>query len=209
MIFLSDSGSQYSTSRLNNNMDAVIAQLFTSYLGKIRTFNETEATIKIVPFPAESNYRCSQLFPQKRRNDKSKELLHDEHKRSKFFYDPATLYLFMKGPALTCNKLMSGGKGQLVVPYVNTNAEYQPDQLMFSMNSDELDQFFSAKKYALAAVLSKKISGNGYARQQFVDKADNFFGNGTIESNNGTLGGMPVHIRVMQHKRKVSTEYCV
>lgn len=189
-------------------MDAVIAQLFTSYHGKIRTFNKTEATIKVVPFLAESNYRCSQMF-QKRRNDKSKDILLDEHKRSKLFYDPATLYLFMKmkGPALTCNRLMSGGQGQLVVPYVNTNAEYQPDNLMFSMNSGELDQFFSSKKYALAAVLAKKISGNGYARVQFVDKADKFFGNGTIESNNGTLGGMPVHIRVMQHKRKVSTEY--
>ena len=113
----------------------------------------------------------------------------------------------MIGPALNCNKLISGGPGQLVVPYVNTNAEYQPDKLMFSMNSDELDQFFSSKKYALSAVLAKKISGNGYARIQFVDKADKLFGNGTIESNNGTLGKMPVHIRVMQHKRKVSTKY--
>ncbi len=186
-------------------MDAVIARLFTNYLGKIRTFNETEATIKIVPFLAESNNRCSQMF-NRRRNDKSIDILLDEHKRSKLFYDPATLYL-MRGPALNCNRLVSGGAGQLVVPYVNTNAEYQPDKLMFSMNSEELDQFFSSKKYALAAVLAKKISGNGYARVQFVDKADKLFGNGTIESNNGTLGGMPVHIQVMQHKRKVSTKH--
>lgn len=185
-------------------MDAVMARLFTSYRGKIRTFNETEATIKIVPFLAASNYRCSQF--NKRRNDNSTDILLDEHKRSKLFYDPATLYLFMRGPALNCNKLASGGPGQLVVPYVNTNAEYQPDKLMFSMNSDELDQFFSSKKYALSAVFGKKISGNGYARIQFVDKADKLFGNGTIESNNGTLGKMPVHIRVMQHKRKMVGE---
>ena len=54
-------------------MDAVIARLFTSYRGKIRTFNETEATIKIVPFLAASNYRCSQL--NKGRNDNSTDIL--------------------------------------------------------------------------------------------------------------------------------------
>ena len=143
-------------------MDAIIARLFTSYRGKIRTFNETEATIKIVPFLAASNYRCSQF--NKRRNDNSTDILLDEHKRSKLFYDPATLYLFMRGPALNCNKLSSGGPGQLVVPYVNTNAEYQPDKLMFSMNSDELDQFFSSKKWFLSKFLTLNLRYWRYVR---------------------------------------------
>ena len=72
------------------------------------------------------------------------------------------------------------------------------------MNQADLDNFLSNKKYALSAVFAEKISGNGYARKEFVAKADWFFGNGTLEHNNGTLGGMPVDITIIREKRKVS-----
>jgi len=90
--------------------------------------------------------------------------------------------------------------GQLVLPYVNTNLDYQPDKIISSMNAADLGHFLRQKKFALAAVFSRKISGNGYARLRFSDRVDSFFGNGTLVWNNGTLGGMPVSIHIEHRK---------
>lgn len=206
-------GSQYSTARLNNNMDAVIARLFLSYGGDLRTFNITEATIKVVPFPQISDGRCVMAKKGPRqvaiKQQETKKLLSD---RLKIFVDDNQmhlhdhLFLFMSDQSLTVDRLPSYHPGQLVVPYVNTNAEYQPDKLISNMNPVELDRFFSEKRYALAAVFAAKISGNGYARKEFAEKADSYFGNGTLLHNNGTLAGMPVEIIVIQERRKMVGE---
>ena len=192
--------SQYSTARLNNNMDAVIAHLVTKYYGAFRTFNASEAVIKVVPFPYTTNYRCA-LYQRGRKNDNTEILLGE-------FQTNLTaeniLFLMNDKSKLYADRLPSNRPGHLVIPYANTNKEYQPNSYIFRMNQADLDNFLSNKKYALSAVFAEKISGNGYARKEFVAKADWFFGNGTLEHNNGTLGGMPVDITIIREKRKVS-----
>ena len=195
--------SQYSTSRLNNNYDAVVAGLFIDYWGTLRTFNVTEAIVKVVPFPAMSNFRCT-LY-SKRSGDDSLNLLLNHHNQT-HLHDHLFLSVKNDRTPLSVDRSPSYRAGQLVVPYANTNAEYQPDKLISSMNADQLDRFYSAKRYALAAVFSKTISGNGYARLAFAEKADTYFGNGTILHKNGTLGGMPVEIIVIREKRKMVGE---
>ncbi|KAL9191183.1 hypothetical protein ACHAXT_000889 [Thalassiosira profunda] len=190
--------SQYSTARLNNNIDSVLARLFLDYHGRFRTFNATaRGSLKVVPFPAVSNERCNMHW-RRGREDPSTELLLGNN----WTHLHDHLFLFMNAKSdmakLSVDKVPSKRTGQLVVPYVNTNAEYQPNKVASRMTQ----RFFSGKKYALAAVFSEKISGNGYARKEFVEKADSFFGNGTIAHNNGTLGDLPVRVIVIQEKRK-------
>lgn len=198
--------SQYSGSaRLNNNMDAVITQLFVNYYGSLRTFNISEATVKVVPFAALSDSRC--IFHTNKRHDNSRQLVLDTnltklHDHLFFFVPEAKLFVEKYGEG-------HNRPGQLVVPYANTNSEYQPPNLFSSMNTKELDQFFAAKKFALAALFSARISGRADDRVAFATKADAFFGNGTIEHGNGTLGGMPVQVSVIQEKRKVSLTYII
>jgi len=191
--------SQYSTARLNNNMDAVIAHLVTKYYGAFRTFNASEAAIKVVPFPYTTNYRCA-MYQRGMKNDNT-EILEEFQKN---LMTENILFLMNDKSKLYAEKSPSNRPGHLVIPYANTNKEYQPNSYIFRMNQADLDNFLSNKKYALSAVFAEKISGNGYARKEFVAKADWFFGNGTLEHNNGTLGGMPVDITIIREKRKVS-----
>jgi len=196
--------SQYSTARLNNNYDAVVARLFINYLGILRTHNISEAIFKVVPFPANSNTRCNMY--NKRSGDNSVNILLDHYNTTPNLHDHLFLSLRNDHAPLFLDRLPSQSRGHLVVPYANTNAEYQAGKSISSMNTYQLDRFFSAKKVALAAVFSKKISGNGYARVKFAEKAEQYFGNGTLLHGNGTLGGMPVDITVIQEKRKMVGE---
>ena len=91
--------------------------------------------------------------------------------------------------------------GHIVIPYANTHPEYQPNQFFqLQLQPDELNQRhsktasinqstspFKDKRYALSAVLSKDISGNGQIRKQFLDNIENYFPNRQI-------GGMPIRI---------------
>eukprot|EP00584_Thalassiosira_punctigera_P024351 CAMPEP_0172574100 /NCGR_PEP_ID=MMETSP1067-20121228/136531_1 /TAXON_ID=265564 ORGANISM="Thalassiosira punctigera, Strain Tpunct2005C2" /NCGR_SAMPLE_ID=MMETSP1067 /ASSEMBLY_ACC=CAM_ASM_000444 /LENGTH=560 /DNA_ID=CAMNT_0013366723 /DNA_START=93 /DNA_END=1775 /DNA_ORIENTATION=+ len=191
----------YSTARLNSNMDAVIARLLTNYRGALRTFKETEATVKVVPFPDGSNVRCN-LLKRRGDSDRSHQILLDTNQTKLTDH----LFLFLEEAKLLVHKWGDARPGKLVIPYVNTNAEYQPQRLISSMSPRELDDFFAKKSYALAAVFSAKISGAGGYREAFAERADSFFGNGTLDGKNGTLGGMPVEINIIQEKREMVWE---
>lgn len=194
-------GSRYSTYRLNSIYDSVLARIFTDYIGAFRTTNATKDTLKIVPYPAWSTHD--------KLGSPSKELRGCIHERTEILALQSMsvshlddhLFLYNLGGKLTV--FVPGGiskrPGDLVLPYVNTNLEYQPNTIISSMNPAELNLFLEKKRFALAAVFSKKISGNGYARLRFTDRVDAFFGNGTLRWNNGTLASMPVAIHIV-HK---------
>jgi len=140
--------SQYSTTRLNNNYDAVLARLFTNYCGPFRTFNITEAIVKVVPFPAVSNGLCN-VYSRNRRDDSLNLLL--DHYNNTDLHDHLFLSVKNDHTPLFLDRLPSKGPGQVVVPYVNINVEYQTGNLISSMNTDQLDNFFSTKTLTLAA----------------------------------------------------------
>lgn len=187
--------SPYSKKRTNYNVDSAMARLFIDYIGPLRTNNISEATLKIVPYPGSWwNGQCSSWYGM----PTDQNILAIQNSGTISLTDPSTLFLSMNNHAkLSVDFTVTKRPGQLVIPYLNTGLEYQPDHLISSMNPLELDGFYNNKIYALAAVYSPKISGNGYARRDFTAKIDDFFGNGTMKYNNGTLGDMKVYIRVI------------
>ena len=191
-------GSRYSTCRLNGIYDSVLARIFTSYMGAFRTTNTTEATLQIVPYPAWSTHGESGAP-----SNHFRRCIHDETEITTLLSmsvqhldDHLFLYRSLGKLTISAPLAMSNRPGELVLPYVNTNLEYQPNKILSSMKPADLNLFLKKKRFALAAIFSKRISGNGYARLQFTDKVDSFFGNGTLRWNNGTLGGMPVVVHI-------------
>eukprot|EP00581_Thalassiosira_minuscula_P014975 CAMPEP_0183731908 /NCGR_PEP_ID=MMETSP0737-20130205/36833_1 /TAXON_ID=385413 /ORGANISM="Thalassiosira miniscula, Strain CCMP1093" /LENGTH=492 /DNA_ID=CAMNT_0025964761 /DNA_START=201 /DNA_END=1679 /DNA_ORIENTATION=- len=187
--------SPYSKRRNNYNIDSVMARLFTEYFGPLRTSNVSHATLKIVPFPGSWwNGHCLSWFG----GDQSNNLKLLQKSSEISLTDASTLFFFMnKAATLSVDFLATSRPGELVIPYVNANIEYQPDRLISNMNSTQLEKFYTNKVYALAAVYSVKIHGNGYARRDFTARIDEFFGNGTRKYNNGTLGDRKVYIEVI------------
>lgn len=131
-----------------------MARLFTSYSGSFRTFNVSEATMKVVPFPGSTwNEKCGTWNKTGSRNDEVNALRTSGEIN---LNEPSTLHLFLTDHAkLSVDKLPSARPGHLVVPYVNTHLEYQPDKLISSMTPTELDHFFSSKKFALSAIFGE------------------------------------------------------
>jgi hypothetical protein len=86
-----------------------------------------------------------------------------------------------------------GGR-HFVVPYVNTNREYQPAQLI----RQQQEEFFAHRNYSLVSFMSAKISGNGQMRQEFMNRSQELIGD--------TLGGLPVHVSDMDQGRKLQSE---
>jgi hypothetical protein len=191
-------GSHYSDRRLNRNADAVLARLFLNYQGPLRTFNPRRASIFIVPYPASSQKECFRV----KHASKLKAAL-TQHERAllktlEFWKEAPTRHLFLYSGGLDHSYLseyiqrskgsmiaMLGPRrrpGHLVIPYANTHSHYQPNSLPQTLRAG-----FHNKRYALSAVLSKEISGNGQIRKDFLEKADVWFSQNQIH-------GLPVKI---------------
>ena len=80
------------------------------------------------------------------------------------------------------------------MPYVNTNAEYQPPQLI---EREHLEQIHRPRVFSLAARLSTQISGNPGVRIEFMNDMQ----------NRTHLGGLPVNVGKTAHRlREFSME---
>ncbi len=118
----------YSTARLNSNMDAVIARLLTNYRGALRTFKETEATVKVVPFPEGSNVRCN-LLKRRGDSDRSHQILLDTNQTKLTDH----LFLFLEEAKLLVHKWGDARPGKLVIPYVSFRGDLPAQKRFFEV----------------------------------------------------------------------------
>jgi len=189
----------YNLYRTNFNNDVVLLKRFLSY--EYVTKDPREADIFIVPYPHKSHCLCRQNNPTKIMCSYSYKFIDKEIiERMEYFKNYTSKHLFIfgsdwnlanpplrkktplhlsLGPADGCRKQgmdVNGNCGSLVVPYVNTDSEYQPNNLNALSRSWWLDRH---RFYGLAAIMGtpKHLK----VRMEFFENAtallgDNIFG---------------------------------
>ena len=197
------SHSQYSTRRLNNNMDLVLSKLFSEYEGEMQETRFDQSDVFVVPFAMSSFTSAGPSKVRKRQFRDMNELLLDhleswnqknETQRGAHLFfqsDNKGLLRSMEiGMLATVEELIPKNSTQkrLVVPFVNTNSEYRPQAVMTRLRDET---FFQQKNVSLAAVFSPVISGRSDLRQEFALNATDLFGDNIL--------GLPVVIRLL-HK---------
>ena len=203
---------QYNARRMNRNSDGVLTKLFQDYEGPLRTTESSQATIFVAPYPTHAWYECYKPHGMRLSKKKvSREVLEKYLFPSlQYLNRSSTKHLFfqtqdvggfhqLQDPvvaSIAAPRRTKGGK-TVIMPYVNTNAEYQPDRL-HGANSIDWNSLFQRKNLSLAAVMSPKIAGDSRPRQQFMNRSGDLIEHG--------LGGMPVHITGFLNKRKLPNE---
>lgn len=206
------SSGYYSSRRFNRNGDVILSQLFSEYKGKLRTYDANEAHVFIVPYASTADCACrntkARCFKIKSHMIAENVLDHLEH------LSPATLsrHVFFNSaqgdvaqPTMREMPLLVGmepmrdmmiqgeNSGQVIMPYANTNEQYQPKHFLGRSGSDisalpwksSLD-----RRYAMSAFLFRTSikSDEQNVRQMFFDKAQRYV------SQNQTLGGRQVFV---------------
>jgi hypothetical protein len=198
---IQQSADKYSSRRLNRNVDVVLSQLFAEYDGPLRTYDPRNATLFVVPYPSTAWFLCfgarkaaqqktsvshleTTLFPSLTFWSPSDPVSQQRH----VFWQSGEGHLQDLEHAIVTSvntpRKKFGGR-HFVVPYVNTNREYQPAQLI----RQQQEAFFAHRNYSLVSFMSAKISGNGQMRQEFMNRSQELIGD--------TLGGLPVHVSDM------------
>lgn len=191
----------FSKKRLNFNADVALAKLLTEYNGKLRTYNPQTADVLIVPYPFAALRSCA----QHRQVQVADELLGElqfwnketAHKHlflsstDPLAYKPRT-QIHLKAPLIAtlghvqkACRAKANNCGQFVIPYMNTNEEYQPNRV-------GLDFWKPVEKrdFAVAAMYNVNISGNGQPRALFLAAV-----NQHLNTTDGRLAGLPIHVR--------------
>ena len=201
------SSGYYSSRRFNRNGDVILSRLFSEYKGGMRTYDTNEADVFIVPYASTADCACrntkARCFKIKSHMIAENVLDHLEH------LSPSTLprHVFFNSaqgdvaqpimremPLLAGMEPMRGmiaqgeNSGQVIMPYANTNEQYQPNHLMsFSGSKRSTLPWKSSldRKYAVSAFLFRtSIKSDGQnVRQIFFDKAQEYV------SQNQTIGG--------------------
>lgn len=206
--------SKYSDRRLNRNSDVVLAQLLDEYNGPMRTRNASEADLFVVPYPMGTQEMTMLTMRRKVQTQKLQQDFDQLVSELEFWNETTTtkhkhLFLFSGHDSVAVRAPLRAmiahvkKPGDIVVPYVNTLPEYQPQQSLSAMSETDLDLFFDSKKYSIAAVLSKRISGNGALRAALLENHTTWF-NGT-----DVVAGLPFRITDIAHKRKLPNESAV
>lgn len=203
------SSGYYSRRRFNRNGDVLLSKLFSEYQGKLRTYDPNEADVFVVPYASTADCACRNIkharcFKIKNHMIAEKVLDHLEH------LTPSTLarHVFFNSaqgdvaqPSMRKMPLLVGmepradmmplgaNSGQIIMPYVNTNEQYQPDHLL--KPDDRILKPSLERRYAVSAFLFRTSikSDEQNVRQVFFDAAQEY------ASQNKTLGGRLVYVR--------------
>jgi hypothetical protein len=167
---VSVSNSPYSKRRFNRNGDVVIAKALLEYSGSLRTYDATKADVFIVPYPSSAHCACVSggLAQCQLRNL----YLQDNLFVNLAYLNNSTLnrHVFLtSGQSEVSQHLISQlplvvaleprendcpfkrNCGRITMPYVNTNPDYQPDQVYQRLSRP------TKRTYALGAIMSTKI----------------------------------------------------
>lgn len=205
------STSQYSTRRLNKNLDYTISRLLSTYQGEMRVDDPDRADLNVVPMPLTSLYETDSKKNAKKLY--GAELSEQLTNKLEFFTNKTEAqrsgHLFFQSNHEGFYRRIDGGilatieqmkpfkkrQKRLIMPYVNTNSEYQPQPTVDRLKDDE---FFKMKNYSMAAIFSPKISGRGDLRVQFHQNFTQLFGE--------DIQGMPFHVYMLDDNRKTPNE---
>jgi len=194
------SSSEYSSRRFNRNGDVVLSKLFTEYTGKRRTYDPLEASAFIVPYASTAHCAC--------KNDRARcKLITDEMIQSEvldhlaYYKGAEEKHIFLSSVQRELNHPFMKNLpvmitveanpsfcdlytncGHFIQPYVNTNADFQPNAAVFRSAHEKRQ-----RKYAMAAFLSKSIGDSKVSvRRDFIR---------SIESTNLTsIAGLPIYV---------------
>ena len=194
----------YSLYRTNFNSDVVLLKRFLRY--EHITKDPNEADLFIVPYPHKSHCLCRQKFHDKIMCPYSYQYIETEIlQKLKYLTTHQSRHLFIfgsdwdlanpplrrttplqlsLGPGNGCRKQgkdRNANCGSLVVPYVNTDIEYQPIHLAGIPESWWLDR---PRHYGLAAIMG--TPGHLHLRVSFFQNATAFLGD--------EIGGMPMYL---------------
>lgn len=199
----------YSKRRFNRNGDVVVAKVLDEYSGPLRTKDPNEADLFIVPYPSAGNcecrevvYRCIQNIPIHELKDKliKKLKFYNAHTKTKHLFLSSNIWIdahptFRKTTVAPLGTILGAHRcnllencGRLVVPYVSTIQENQPN-VLHQNHAKNLDE----RKYALTAFMARKISGNSIDRVVFFD----------MVSNVSEIAGRPIHVSSL-HGRAIT-----
>ena len=208
---------QYSTRRSNRNMDTVVSKLFSEYSGPLRTEDPHKASMLVVPFPANGLFEClgGRKAAQKKtaikvlqqdlfqpfltyfKNDSSTTSLQSKH----FFLQTTQGMMHHLAHEVVLATVNTPGGRTLIVPYVNSNSEYQPPALhRLYTNSTAFEEFFGPrqKTISVAAVMSSKIKGNPTIREIFFNSSQELIGN--------HIAGLPTKLIHVEGRRRMPDE---
>jgi hypothetical protein len=212
---VNSSTSAYSKRRFNRNGDVVMAKALLEYYGPLRTYDPTKADVFVVPYPSSAHCACydtkfarcrvkdhviqSTLF------DKLAYLNSTTVKRHVFFTSGQSAVsqpLIAKQPLLVAlephkHDCPSGKNcGRISMPYVNTNPEYQPDEVFRRLSMPPKN-----RTYALAAVMSTKIETTYVknVRAEFMDVAESIMTSYDNQTSGG-IAGMPIMVTGLMNR---------
>jgi hypothetical protein len=207
------SSSNYSSRRFNRNGDVVLSKIFSEYLGPLRTFRPADAEIFIVPYAATAHCAClnerAKCLKVSDNDIKLGVLDHLDYfnasTRAKHVFlssvqrDLNHPYMWRLPLVVTLEANQQLCKleqncGHVLQPYVNTNANYQPNNPQFiqTHESNSLEQ----RDYSIAAAMSGYIAADRrhQPRKEFILEMK-----GLVEQNQ-TVGGLPVFVSGLQRR---------
>lgn len=197
--------SPYSKRRLNRNGDLVLSKAFSSYQGILRTYDPIDADLFVVPYPSQAHFHCNQTSHE----DVETRLLdrlayfNKKTRRKHLFFSSAvrsasnkfmgSLPLLVTIGPVDRQCRIGRNCGQIVMPYVNTNPEYQPIVVQKNLRS------LKDRKFAMVAKFNAYISGNSMPRSDFLK----------VVGNVTAIAGFPVLISALGQRRTMPNERSV
>ncbi|GAX17776.1 hypothetical protein FisN_24Hh157 [Fistulifera solaris] len=213
------SSSSYSSRRFNRNGDVVLSKIFTEYRGSTRTFDAQEADVFIVPYPSTAHCACvsekAKCWAVKEVDIQQSVLANlpfltdDNLERHVFLSSVQREFnhpFMMQMPLLLSLEMAHGicpmgeNCGHILQPYVNTNADYQPDHLRLTPGLQD-------RRYAVTAFMSGNIGERSFRlRYDFLNALNK------MQANNATIGGLPVYVghlnnRMMDNETAILEKY--
>jgi hypothetical protein len=218
------SDSSYSPRRFNRNGDVVIAKALLEYSGSLRTYDATKADVFVVPYPSSAHCACVS-------GKTARCKLKNKHLQDNLFANLAYLnntsrkrHVFLtSGQSDVSQRLIQdqplvveleprkddcpfqSNCGRIATPYVNTNPDYQPDQVYRRLSRP------TNRTYALAAVMSTKIhkTTKKNVRAEFMNVSQSImtsYTNQTSDRYRRGIAGMPIMVSGIQGARTLSNE---
>jgi hypothetical protein len=222
---VNSSNSPYSKRRFNRNGDVVIAKVLLEYSGPLRTYDPTKADVFVVPYPSSAHCACASGrftacalendFLQNNLFDKLAYLNSTTLNRHVFFssgQSHVSQRLIARQPLvvdLEPRKRACPSRtncGRISMPYVNTNPDYQPDQVFRRLSMPPKE-----RKYALAAVMSFGATSKKNVRAEFMNVSESImasYDSQTSGHSRGGIAGMPIMVTGLSEiDRSLSVEH--
>ena len=170
----------YASSRMNRNADLILAKVLAQYNGTLRTYDPAQATLFVVPYASQAHVHCHRVSEQELQSQFLDQLqyLNETTQHKHLFLASAVFWRARKElfryPLLAtvsdvgrwCEKV--GDCGKMVIPYANTNPEYQPNVV------GTQDLSVQDRNFSLVAKYSQQISGSSYIRVAFMQEAQRY-----------------------------------